>query len=187
MRSILTCGAPFQDARGDPEAEAGWLAAARSALAPIWRELDDELHRHEASLPAGFALARRCPYWLLLCAMARPASLPPIAAVDAERIKHLVQPFAMHLSASEANQVMKPYCSQCRPRVPTIGTVGGRLSVRIPVRPGADPTAVLVDVVAALCGGRGTPSSVTDGSVRLKVGLSGRVIKQPRVSKMKLM
>lgn len=34
------------------------MAAARGALAPIWRELDDELHRHEASLPAGFTLAR---------------------------------------------------------------------------------------------------------------------------------
>jgi hypothetical protein len=56
-----------------------------------------------------------------------------------------------------------------RPQVPAIGTVDGRLSVRIPVRPGTDPTAVLVDVVAALCGGRNAPASVTDGSVRLKV------------------
>lgn len=57
----------------------------------------------------------------------------------------------------------------CRPRVPTIGTLNGQLSVRIAVRPGADPTAVLVDVVAALCGARGAPANVTDGSVRLKV------------------
>jgi hypothetical protein len=49
--------------------EAQWIAAARSALAPIWRELDDELHRHEASLPAGFTLARWVvgPFVLCLC------------------------------------------------------------------------------------------------------------------------
>jgi hypothetical protein len=37
------------------------------------------------------------------------------------------------------------------------------------VRPGADPTAVLVDVIAALSGGPGGPASVTDGSVQLRV------------------
>ncbi len=53
--------------------------------------------------------------------------------------------------------------------MPTIGTSDGRLSVRIPVRPGAEPTTVLVDVIAALCGGEAVPSNVPDGSMRLKV------------------
>lgn len=57
--------------------------------------------------------------------------------------------------------------------MPTIGTSDGRLSVRIPVRPGADPTTVLVDVIAALCGGEAMPSNVSDGSMRLKVPVSG--------------
>jgi hypothetical protein len=72
----------------------------------------------------------------------------------------------------ELSIVMPEPCLH-RPRVPAIGTVDGRLSVRIPVRPGADPTAVLVDVIAALSGGPGAPASVTDGSVQLRVRPAG--------------
>ena len=52
--------------------------------------------------------------------------------------------------------------------MPTIGTVNGRLSIRIDVRQGADATAAIVDVLAYLCGGSAA-SNTFDNSMRLKV------------------
>ncbi len=49
------------------DAEAGWQADARAKLGPLWRELDDSLHRHEAALPAGFALPRWVVEPLTIC------------------------------------------------------------------------------------------------------------------------
>ncbi len=60
--------------------------------------------------------------------------------------------------------------SWSRPQPPSVTLVDGQVSVRFPLRLGADLTAVIVDVVSRLSTGATSPA-VRDGDLTTSVGI----------------
>jgi len=183
----------------EPQDPAEALTDARARLAKVWADLDEDAHRREAALPfrlpgprralhqhlpgrcaalacaacAGVRLcAARCRVGVAARALAGVES-PARTLARCRRTRMAACWAGRHLPSKRANRgVLVLIGASRRVAAPAVRWDDGRLSVRFPLRRGADVAAVLGELTAQLGGGAAAGGGGGDCSVKVQAPLS---------------